>query len=155
MMTLPSIKVTVENSDGGKLPLQHASRDAGGADIPPSLTWEPWPEAASYAVTCYDPDAPTGSGIWHWIVTDIPTTNHALTQHTPATKAHINDLGVSGYTGAAPPPGPPHRYQFTVWALDVDTLPIPEGATNAVCRFFIHQHAVAAGTHTLTFGVDK
>src|SRR5688572_20728291 len=107
---------------------------AGGDDVAPTVEWEGWPDAQSYAITCYDPDAPTGSGMWHWVLADIPAESRSVgpaDESIVGVRAFQNDLGAEGYTGAAPPPGPAHRYAFTVWALNVPVLPAPPGSTNA------------------------
>jgi Raf kinase inhibitor-like YbhB/YbcL family protein len=152
---LETIDVRVSGIANGYLGLAHVAESVGGHDVAPTVSWEPVAGAASYAVTCFDPDAPTGSGVWHWVVTDIPATVTGIPGEVAkgVGRAFVNDLGVAGYAGAAPPPGAPHRYQFTVWALDIAELPLPEGATNALARFFVHQHAIAAGTKVALFGV--
>ena len=96
-------------------------------------------------MTCFDPDAPTGSGFWHWVVYDIPATvtelaNGAGAQdgsRLPDGAKHLkNDAGLLGYLGAAPPPGHgPHRYMFAVHALNVENLPINEEVSAAICGF--------------------
>lgn len=150
------LEVRVTGISGGYLGLAHAAESYGGNDAAPTITWEPVARAASYAVTCFDPDAPTGSGVWHWVMTDIPRSVTTIVSGDPPRGGRVfaNDLGVPGYSGAAPPPGSPHRYEFTVWALDIAEVPLPEGATNALARFFVHQHAIAAGTKVALFGVS-
>jgi Raf kinase inhibitor-like YbhB/YbcL family protein len=153
---LDTIEVRVSGIADGYLSLRHVAEAVGGDDIAPTVSWEPVEGAASYAVTCFDPDAPTGSGVWHWVITDIPATVTRISGGVPEVvgRAFVNDLGVAGYAGAAPPPGAPHHYEFKVWALDIAELPLPEGATNALARFFVHQHAIAAGTEVALFGVE-
>lgn len=153
---LAAMTLDVVDVCGGRLDVRHAGRGVGGDDKPPTLRWGAWPEASSYAVTCYDPDAPTGSGMWHWVLADLAPTVLELSPDSEALdSAHVfsNDMGVAGYSGAAPPPGPAHRYEFTVWALGIDALPVRPGTTNAVARYFIHQHALAAGRRSLLFGL--
>ena len=115
---------------------------ADGENRAPSLRWSGAPEAAkSFVVTVYDPDAPTGSGFWHWAAYDLPADTTELPSGAalpePA-KLVKNELGELAYTGAAPPPGDgQHRYVFTVSALDTDHLDIPDGATPAVLGFML------------------
>ena len=104
-------------------------------------------------MTCFDPDAPTGSGFWHWIVLGIPAsvteleTNAAGTDGSglPAGAFHVrNDYGVKDFGGAAPPAGdPPHRYVFAVHALDVDSLDVNDEISPAVAGFNLRFHTIA------------
>jgi len=129
--------------DGGKMPLPQLSKAFGvdgGEDESPALEWSGFPDdTKSFVVTCYDPDAPTVSGFWHWIVYDIPVsvtslpTGGALPEGAKTLK---NDAGFPGYVGCAPPPGHgDHRYIFCVSALGVENLPIDENTSPAVCGF--------------------
>ena len=135
-------------NDGERLAMSHVSGifGAGGKDISPHLSWSGPPEnTQSYTVTCFDPDAPTGSGFWHWVVYDIPASVTELatgvgseegTGLPEGAKQLKNDAGLYGYLGAAPPPGHgPHRYMFAVHALNVDTLPITVEVSAAICGF--------------------
>lgn len=127
-----------------------------GEDISPKLTWSNIPEGAkSFAVTMYDPDAPTGSGWWHWMVINIPAKVHTLEAHAgnvsneflPAGAAQVtNDFGVKAFGGACPPEGAaPHNYTITVYALDVEHIDLPANAMPAYGGYLIHQHAIAEG----------
>jgi hypothetical protein len=135
-------------TDGGMLSLPQVSVifSAGGEDVSPHLSWSGAPdETQSYVVTCFDPDAPTGSGFWHWIVYDIPAGVTELATGAGSqdgaglpdgAKQLKNDAGHYGYIGSAPPPGEgPHRYVFAVHALSVDSLPINEDVSAAICGF--------------------
>jgi len=120
---------------------------ADGGNRAPSLRWSGAPDTTkSYALTIYDPDAPTGSGFWHWAVRDVPATTTALAAGEalpPQAVVMANELGDEDFTGAAPPPGDgPHRYFFTVSALDVESLDIPAGATPAVLGFILRGHII-------------
>jgi Raf kinase inhibitor-like YbhB/YbcL family protein len=135
--------------DGGIMPSPQLSKAfgvEGGEDISPALAWQGFPEGTkSFVVSCYDPDAPTVSGFWHWTVYDIPADVTSLVTGAgnpdgallPAgAKMLNNDAGFAGFCGAAPPPGHgEHRYIFCVSALGIEKLPIDEQTSNAVCQF--------------------
>ncbi|MFT4218686.1 MAG: YbhB/YbcL family Raf kinase inhibitor-like protein [Micropruina sp.] len=141
---------------GSTIELAYAEPSCGGRNVSPDLRWSDAPEgAASYAVTCFDPDAPTGSGWWHWIAVDIPAAVTALDAGVqPPAREWVNDYGYSGYGGPCPPPGPAHRYVFTVHAVDVEHLPVPDDATSAACRFTLLAHAIDSASFTATFAVE-
>ena len=146
-------------SDGSTIELTYCEPQCGGSNVSPDLTWSGAPEGTkSYAVTCFDPDAPTGSGWWHWIAFDIATAQTSLSagQGPDAPmRQWQNDYGYSGYGGPCPPPGPAHRYVFTVHAIDVDQLPVPSDATSAACRFNLLAHALDSASFTATFAVAE
>jgi Raf kinase inhibitor-like YbhB/YbcL family protein len=127
---------------------------AGGEDRSPTLHWSGAPSGTrSFALSCYDPDAPTGSGWWHWAVYNIPANIVALPQNAGDPDAGLlppgaitlpNELRLERYLGAAPPAGHgEHRYVFTVSALDVERLDIPAGSTPAILGFQLASHVVA------------
>ncbi len=127
---------------------------AGGEDISPQLSWSGHPvETKSFVVTCFDPDAPTGSGFWHWVVYNIPATVTELATgvgdqdgvQLPEGAGQLrNDAGLYGYLGSAPPEGHGrHRYVFAVHALSVDSLPITNDVTPAICGFNMFGQTVA------------
>lgn len=162
---LPEITVTSETfADGEALPLPQASAifGAGGADISPQLSWSGFPaDTKSFVVTCFDPDAPTASGFWHWAVADIPASVTSLATDAGAPGAESlpdqavtlrNDAGLAQFVGAGPPPGHgPHRYFFVVHAVDVESLELPDGASPAFLGFNLFSHAIARGTLVGTF----
>lgn len=160
---LPTFTLTSESlSDGQPLALAQVSgiMGAGGQDISPQLSWSGFPqETRSFAVTVYDPDAPTASGFWHWAVANLP----ASTTELPADAGDgeklpgdavtlVNDAGLRRYLGAAPPPGHgPHRYYIAVHAVKVEKLEITENASPAYLGFNLFMNAIGRalihGTH--------
>jgi Raf kinase inhibitor-like YbhB/YbcL family protein len=162
---LPSFTVSSDDiTDGAELPAPQRSgiMDAGGQDVSPQLSWSGFPaETASFAVTMYDPCAPTASGFWHWAVADLPAdvTELAAGAGTegstlPGSAVMLrNDAGLRGYVGAAPPPGHgEHRYYVVVHAVDVPSLGLPEDATPAYLGFNLFSHAVARAVLVGRFG---
>lgn len=134
-----------------------------GGNVSPRLEWSGAPEGTqSFALTVYDPDAPTGSGFWHWVVVNIPATATGLErgagtrdgQSLPAGSVQVpTDFGVPGYGGPCPPVGDtPHRYLFTLHALRTPKLELPEHATAAVAGFMIHFNVIGKSGFTATFG---
>ncbi|MBX3477634.1 MAG: YbhB/YbcL family Raf kinase inhibitor-like protein [Brevundimonas sp.] len=147
--TLTSNDIT----DGGVLP--DAQVKAGG-NSSPHLKWSGAPEGTkSYAITCYDPDAPTGSGFWHWTVANIPADVAEIPSGGPVPAGAVEgrtDYGEPGFGGAAPPPGHgPHRYIFTVFAVDVERLDVTPDNSGAVFGFNLHFHTLAKATITATY----
>ncbi len=142
-------------ADGQRLALPQVSAlmGAGGQDRSPQLAWRGFPEGtASFCVTCYDPDAPTASGFWHWAVADLPASVTELEAGAgeedgtglPSGAVQLaNDAGLRRYTGAAPPEGHgPHRYFFVVHAVDVPTLGLPAEARPAFLGFNLFSHTL-------------
>jgi Raf kinase inhibitor-like YbhB/YbcL family protein len=120
-----------------------------GGNISPHLQWDGAPaDVKSFAVTCYDPDAPTGSGFWHWVIVNIPADVNELplgagnpaSGTLPAGAMDIrNDAGTPGYVGPCPPEGDhPHRYVFTIFAVSTETLPVTADTTAAVMGYNLH-----------------
>jgi Raf kinase inhibitor-like YbhB/YbcL family protein len=141
---------------GAVLPTPTAFGGCGGANTSPQLSWSNAPpNTKSYVVTAFDPDAPTGTGFWHWVVFNIPSTVTTLPAGAGSSAAPVHgaqsgytDFGFAHYGGPCPPAGdPPHHYIFTVYALDVPTV---EGAgaqsTGAVVMFSLRGHLLAKGS---------
>jgi Raf kinase inhibitor-like YbhB/YbcL family protein len=150
-------------ADGKRLPEAHVFNGMGhsGANISPHLAWDGEPAGTrSFVVTMFDPDAPTGSGWWHWVVVNIPGTVKELPRGAGSGKAPLppgalqtrTDFGKPGYGGAAPPPGPPHRYIFTVHALKVEKLDVDEQASGAMVGFLTNMNSLGKATLTTTYG---
>lgn len=135
-----------------------------GGNTSPQLRWHGFPaETKGFAVTCYDPDAPTGSGFWHWLVLDVPASVTQLAADAGRaggaglpSGAHSvrNDYGTADFGGAAPPPGEPHRYVFTVYALNTDRLGVEPDATAAMAGFMLTFATIAKATVVPVFGVS-
>ena len=144
--------------DGGRIPDRHALRGLGclGQNVSPALDWKDAPEATkSFAVTMFDPDAPTGSGWWHWVLVNIPAGATGLAEGArPGTAiATRTDFGMAGYGGPCPPVGAePHRYVITVYALDVDSLPLDSLSSGAMAGFMINSHLLDKASITGYFG---
>ena len=144
--------------DGQPIDLRYAEQGAGGHNVSPDLAWSDVPAGTkSFAVTIYDPDAPTGSGWWHWVAVDIPGTVTSLPEGGPVpigVRAWVTDYGYAGYGGPCPPPGPAHRYVHTVHALPFDTLPVGDEATSAQVRFTILANELASASITGLFAIE-
>ncbi|MBP2298542.1 YbhB/YbcL family Raf kinase inhibitor-like protein [Azospirillum picis] len=134
-----------------------------GGNRSPALAWSDPPEGTrSLAVTIYDPDAPTGSGWWHWVVFNLPADSRGLRAGAGdptrpllpagATQSRT-DFGTTGYGGPCPPRGDrPHRYIVTVHALAVDKLPLTADASGAMVGFNLHAATLATATLTARYG---
>jgi Raf kinase inhibitor-like YbhB/YbcL family protein len=162
---VPSFTVTsTDVADGEEMATAHVSAilDAGGEDVSPQLRWSGFPEETkSFAVTVYDPDAPTASGYWHWAVANIPVTTTSL--ETGAGDAEgsglpegavalVNDASVRQFVGAAPPEGHgPHRYYIVVHAVDVESLDVAD-ATPATLGFNLFFHTLGRAQIVPTYG---
>ena len=159
---VPSFQVTSEDvREGEELhkPQLSGLFGAGGEDVSPQLSWSGFPEGTkSFAVTCFDPEAPTASGFWHWAVVDVPGNVTELPRGVgdeqgsglPSGAFQLrNDAGVRQFVGAAPPPGHGrHNYYFVVHAVDADSLGIGNDATPAFLGFNLFSHTLGRGMIT-------
>ena len=135
-----------------------------GQNISPHLRWHGFPaETRSFAVTCFDPDAPTGSGFWHLVLLDVPASVTELATGAASGDLTVpagsflvrNDYGVKAFGGAAPPKGEVHRYVFAVHALDVDNLAsqgVDSDVSPAVAGFNLRFHTIARGMLIPVYG---
>jgi Raf kinase inhibitor-like YbhB/YbcL family protein len=160
-LTSPDIK------EGGTIASEQVFKGFGctGSNMSPALSWSGAPaNTKSFALSIYDPDAPTGSGWWHWVVYNIPAGTTSLPKDAGnASKGLMpkgaiqsrTDFGSGGYGGPCPPPGDkPHRYQITVFAVDVDTLPNAkdDNTSAALVGFDLNFHTLAKATLTGMYG---
>jgi hypothetical protein len=143
----------------GRVALSHVynGMGCGGQNLSPALQWSNAPAGTkSFAVTMYDPDAPTGSGWWHWVMYNIPASTTSLAdgagngRNAPSGSAQgMTDFGTKGYGGPCPPVGDkPHHYHITVFALKVDKLDVPGNATSAYIGFNLNANKLATARIT-------
>jgi Raf kinase inhibitor-like YbhB/YbcL family protein len=156
---------SIEVKPGGKIAEKHVFKGFGceGGNVSPSLKWSNAPAGTkSFAVTVYDPDAPTGSGWWHWVMFNIPSSVNSLAQGAgdpSAGKApqgavqSRTDFGKPGYGGPCPPKGDkPHRYIFAVYALKVDKIDADAEASGALVGFMLNANKLGKATLTAKYG---
>ena len=171
VVAAPAAAFNLESPDiksGGMIDKKFEANVFGctGENKSPALKWSGAPkDAKSFAVTAYDPDAPTGSGWWHWSVINIPANvtelksdaGNASNANLPAGAKQVRiDYGVAAWGGACPPPGDkPHRYVFTVYALKTDKLDIPQDATAALAGFMINANMIGKASFTAKYGRPK
>jgi Raf kinase inhibitor-like YbhB/YbcL family protein len=150
-----------EIANGTQLPAKQVFNGFGctGGNRSPGLTWSGAPTATkSFALTVYDPDAPTGSGWWHWVVFNIPASVSAVPAGAGDPDGKLlpagaqqgrTDFGTAAYGGACPPAGDPaHRYVFTIHALNVEKLDLPADASAALVGFMLHGTEIARASVT-------
>lgn len=145
-------------TNGDRIPEPHR----GGSDVTPHLAWSDLPEGTkSIAITCFDPDAPTAAGFWHWAVANIPVdvtelptgkADEVLSKYSQVINLK-GDSGSRGYYGPKPPEGHgPHRYLFAVHAVDVEELDIDASVTPTVLGFNLYFHSLA---RSIVWGWDE
>jgi hypothetical protein len=152
-------------ADGAMLPNAQVANIMGyaGENLSPQLSWRGFPaETKSFAITVHDPDAPTGSGFWHWLalnipagVTDLPTgAGSEGSDNLPDGVLQLrNDAGTRGYVGSAPPPGDlAHRYVHTVHAVDVERLDVEAESAPAIAGFNLRFHTIGRAQIVPVFG---
>jgi len=147
--------VSDDISNGEEKPVMFRDPEIGGENLTPHLKWSDFPaETKSFAVTCYDPDAPTSTGFWHWAVANIPVSVTELSRGDGSAGGAMpegsltlpNDLRLRHYIGANPPPNSGrHRYIFTVHAVGVEKLDIDPDLTPTVLGFNLHFNTLARG----------
>lgn len=163
---VPLIKLASDDiADGEGLDVRHIHDGIGGGNQSPALSWSGAPAATrGFAITCYDPDAPTGSGFWHWLLLGLPADCTSLPAgagngegvHLPTGASHLhNDFGQAAYGGAYPPAGDPqHRYLFALHALDTEDLGLEPTSPAGYARFVLTAHTIARGVLHPTFQRD-
>ena len=163
--TRPEFKLTSINVEvGSTINHKHVFNGFGcnGKNLSPQLSWSNAPLGTKgYALTVYDPDAPTGSGWWHWVVINIPANYNSLPinfgeKNQFKLENNItqirNDFGNFSFGGPCPPKGDkPHRYIFTIHALRIDNLELQEGATSAMAGYMINQSTIGKASFTAFF----
>jgi Raf kinase inhibitor-like YbhB/YbcL family protein len=155
--------ISEDLKDGDTMPEAHVFNGMGlqGANLSPHLKWSGAPAGTrSFVLTLYDPDAPTGSGWWHWVLANIPATTSELPRGSGSGQSGLppgavqgrTDYGSAGYGGPAPPPGKPHRYIFTLYALKVDHIDVDENSSGALAGFMTRMNALDSATLTAYYG---
>jgi len=146
--------------EGGTVPMENVFNGSGcsGKNASPALSWSGAPQSTkSFAVTLFDPDAPTGHGFWHWTVFDLPASTTELSagagSRPPSGAIQCrNDWGTVGYGGPCPPSGSTHRYVLTVWALNVEHLQSQADTSPAKVAAELRTHTLGTAQMTVRFG---
>ncbi len=154
-MTLTSNDV----QEGSRMADTYAYNGFGctGGNQSPQLSWSDAPKGTkSFAITAFDPDAPTGSGWWHWVAVNIPASQHSLNRgesgHIKGAEEMKNDYGLKGFGGVCPPKGAGmHRYEFTVWAMPTEKMELPKGASNALVGYMLNAQSLGKARLTATY----
>ena len=162
---VPSFELKSDDvQDGQPMDARFAHDSVGGENVSPQLSWSGFPdETKGFVVTCFDPDAPTGSGFWHWVLAGLPADTTELAQGAGSGEGlpqgafqARNDYGANAYGGPAPPQGDgDHRYFFAVHAIDVESYDgVDETASPAYVGFNTTFHVLARGVIVPTYRVD-
>jgi Raf kinase inhibitor-like YbhB/YbcL family protein len=162
---MPKFTLTsTDFTEGDTLANTQVFNDFGckGGNVSPALAWSGAPAGTqSFALLMHDPDAPTGSGWWHWVVYNIPPATGSLPAGAGDAKKGLmpkgavqgrTDYGSVGYGGPCPPPGKPHHYNFRLYALKVPKLEVPEGASAALIAFNVRAQALGEAQLTGMYG---
>lgn len=155
--------VETDSQINGRFPIAQFANAMGcqGSNVSPHIHWQGAPKGTkSFVVTMYDPDAPTGSGWWHWVLVNIPATIDDLPLgagnepgKSPVGALQVNnDASRLGYGGICPPPGQTHRYIITVHALKIDKLELPPNATPALVGFMTFANSLGKASTTVLGG---
>jgi len=144
--------------DGAPLDKRFAHVSVGGDNVSPQLSWSGFPDGTrGFAVTCFDPDAPTPSGFWHWVLVNVPgsVTELATGARPPGAAFCVrNDFSQRGYDGPAPPAGDQvHRYYFVIHALDVAALAVGPDVPPTVVSFNLAFHTLARAVICPTYAI--
>jgi Raf kinase inhibitor-like YbhB/YbcL family protein len=159
----PTFRLWSDDVKGGAFETEQIYNSFGcsGSNVSPHLAWSGAPQGTrSFVITIYDPDAPTGSGFWHWVVANIPASvsmiggNASRTPRMPAGSIETRtDFGPPGYGGPCPPPGDqPHRYIFTIHALRVDRIDVDTDTSAALVGFMTNANRIASASFTARYG---
>jgi Raf kinase inhibitor-like YbhB/YbcL family protein len=154
---------------GDPVPEQHLYGGFGcdGANVSPGLEWTNPPEGTrSFALLVHDPDAPSGgAGWWHWVLHDLPADTTSLPQGSgagdgrslpPGTVQRRNDFGERGWGGPCPVAGSrPHRYVFSLHALKVERLDVPNDASAAMVGYQVNAQSIARAVMTVRHARPK
>ena len=151
---------------GATIPMAQVFSGCGGGNQSPALSWSGEPKGTeSFAITMWDPDAPTGTGWWHWTVVNIPASVHSLPVNAGAANSTAlpagavqgrTDFGFSNYGGPCPPKGDkPHHYIITVYAVKVPSLKIDAQSSGAAVGFNLHFNTLAKAKTVGTWGRPK
>lgn len=156
-MTVAALTFTLASATfkpNGTMPMKTVYAQCGGSNVSPELHWQGTPKGArSLALVVHDPDAPAPGGWYHWVVYNLPASTNSLAEHAfiPASRLGKTSFGERGYGGPCPPPGKPHHYVFTLYALDEQTVPGDE-LTGPQLEHAIAQHVLARATLTGMYG---
>ena len=159
----PTFRFWSDDLKSGTFTQEHVFNSFGcsGSNLSPQLAWTGAPQGTrSFVITVYDPDAPTGSGFWHWVVANVPASTTRIaasasrTPRMPVGSLETRtDFGPPGYGGPCPPAGDqPHRYIFTIHALSVDKLEVTVDTSAALVGFLTNEHRIASASFTARYG---
>lgn len=161
-MSSHALEISIAGTDKSYLTEQHVFKGFGckGQNQVPDIRWQDAPAATkSFAVTMYDPDAPTGGGWWHWLMVNIPADSTGVNAKNVQAQLKAGALetttsfGAKGYGGPCPPEGDtPHRYVFKIHALKVEKLALPENPSPNLVGYMINANSIVSASTTLLYG---